>query len=168
VGVAKGTFYYYFKTKEDVLDALIERRIAEGVKEAEKIAASALPVMQKLLSIILAQKPQNQIEEDFASVLHEKDNSKLHQKSITQYILRLGPCIGKVIKEGVDSGVFSTPFPDESAEILLSAALVLFDDDFFKWTIQEKAAKTAPFLFVMERTLGAKPGSFLELAKIFA
>ena len=84
VNIAKGTFYYYFKSKEDVLDALVERRINMGVKMAEEIIVSPLPPMQKLLAIIMAQKPQNQIQEDFKAVLHEKDNSKMHQKTIAQ------------------------------------------------------------------------------------
>ncbi|MDR1212296.1 MAG: TetR/AcrR family transcriptional regulator [Spirochaetaceae bacterium] len=167
VKIAKGTFYYYFKSKEEVLDALIERRISEGVQKAEEIAASPLPPVEKLLAVIMAQQPQNQTQEDFNAVLHEKDNAKMHQKSLTQYILRLSPCIGKVVQEGVELGSFSTPFPNESAEILLCAALVLFDDAYFQWTNEETAARTAAFLVVMERALGAKAGSFSGLAKVF-
>ena len=168
VKIAKGTFYYYFKSKEDVLDALIEKRISEGVAKAEEIAASSFSPVQKLLAIMMAQKPQNQIQEDFTAVLHEKDNAKMHQKSLTQYILRLSPCLGKVVTEGIEAGIFSTPFPNESAEIILSAGLVLFDDDYFQWTKEEAAARTAAFLTVMERTVGAKAGSFSEFAKVFA
>ncbi|MCL2318498.1 MAG: TetR/AcrR family transcriptional regulator, partial [Treponema sp.] len=36
VNIAKGTFYYYFKSKEDVLDALVERRIRIGLEKAEE------------------------------------------------------------------------------------------------------------------------------------
>ena len=167
VKIAKGTFYYYFKSKEEVLDALIDRRISEGVKKAEEIIASPLPPVQKLLAIMMAQKPQNRIQEDFTSVLHEKDNSKMHQKSLTRFILRLSPCLGKVVKEGIEAGIFSTPFPQESAEILLSAGLVLFDDDYFKWTNEEKTSKIVAFLTAMERVVGAEAGSFSELAKAF-
>jgi AcrR family transcriptional regulator len=167
VKIAKGTFYYYFKSKEDVLDALIEKRVSEGVERAQGIATSSLPPVQKLLAIMMAQKPQNQIQEDFNSVLHEKDNAKMHQKSLTQCVLRLSPCLGKVVKEGIEAGIFSTPFPNESAEIILSAALVLFDDDCFQWTKEEAAVKAAAFLTVIERTVGAKAGSFSEFAKVF-
>jgi AcrR family transcriptional regulator len=167
VKIAKGTFYYYFKSKEDVLDALIERRISEGMQKAEEIAASAIPPVQKLFEIIMAQKPQNQVQEDFNAVLHEKDNAKMHQKSLTRYILRLGPCLGKVIQEGIALRSFSTPFPNENAEILLCAALVLFDDAYFRWTNEEMKAKSAAFLTAMERILGAKAGSFSGFAKLF-
>jgi len=167
VKIAKGTFYYYFKSKEDVLDALIDRRISEGVEKAQEIIASPLPPAQKILAIMMAQKPQNQVQEDFTSVLHEKDNAKMHQKSLTRYVLRLSPCLGKVVSEGIEAGIFSTPFPDESAEILLIAGLVLFDDDYFRWTKEEAAARVAAFLTVMERAVGAKDRSFSDFAKAF-
>jgi AcrR family transcriptional regulator len=167
VNIAKGTFYYYFKSKENVLDAIIDKRINEGVKRAEKIAASPLSPVDKFLAIIMAQKPQNNMQKDFNAVLHEKDNSKMHQKSITQYVIRLSPCLCQVVEEGIQSGLFSTPYPNESIQILLSAALVLFDDDFFQWTKKEKKAKTAAFLISIERTLGAQPGTFSTLTKVF-
>ena len=167
VNIAKGTFYYYFKSKEDVLDALVERRIGVGVEKAREIIASPMPPVQKLLAIIMAQKPQNQLQEDFKAVLHERDNSKMHQKTIVKCILQLGPSLAETIKEGNETGVFNTPFPLESAEILLAAALLLFDDDFFHWTNEEMAVKTAAFLTAMERTLGAAAGTFSEFVKAF-
>ncbi|MCL2472104.1 MAG: TetR/AcrR family transcriptional regulator [Treponema sp.] len=167
VNIAKGTFYYHFKSKEDVLDALIDRRIREGVKKAEEIILSHLPPGKKLLAIIMAQKPRNETQEVFNSVLHETDNAKMHQKALTQSVLNFGLCLARVIEEGIGLGIFNTPFPRESAEILLAAALVLFDTDFFLWTKKEKAAKIAAFLTAMERTLGAKPGSFSEFEKAF-
>jgi hypothetical protein len=91
----------------------------------------------------------------------------MHQKSLTRYVLRLGPCLGKVIQEGMETGCFSTPFPNESAEILLCAALTLFDDAYFRWTKEETAARSAAFLAAMERVLGAGAGSFAEFARAF-
>lgn len=167
-GIAKGTFYYYFKSKEEVLDALIDKRVTEGVKKAEEIAASALPVMVKFISAVMAQKPQNKIQKEFNARLHETDNSKIHLKSLTQYILRLSPCLGKLVEEGNKSGLFSAQFPKESAEILLSAAIVLFDDDFFQWTKKETKAKIAAFLMAAERILGARPGTFSEFGRVFS
>jgi AcrR family transcriptional regulator len=167
VNIAKGTFYYYFKSKEDVLDAIIDKRINAGVKRAEKIAASPLSPVDKFIAIIMAQKPRNNVQKNFNAVLHEKDNSKMHQKSITQYVLRLSPCLCQVVGEGIQSGLFSTPYPAESIQILLSSALVLFDDDYFQWTKKELKATSGAFLVTVERTLGAQPGTFSALAKVF-
>lgn len=36
IGIAKGTFYHYFKSKEEVLDAIIERIIQADVAKAQR------------------------------------------------------------------------------------------------------------------------------------
>ena len=168
VNIAKGTFYYHFKSKEEVLDALIEMRIKTGVTQAEKIIASPLPPVQKILAIIMAQKPQDKTQKDFNSVLHEKDNSKMHEKSIVQSVIHLSPYLAKVIKEGIEAGIFFTLYPLESVEIVLTSAMILFDDDFFKWSKKEKKIKIKAFLTVIERVFGAKAGSFSEFTKAFS
>ncbi|WP_312609309.1 TetR/AcrR family transcriptional regulator, partial [Mammaliicoccus sciuri] len=38
VGIAKGTFYYYFASKEEVMDAIIDRIIKEDIIVAKRIA----------------------------------------------------------------------------------------------------------------------------------
>ena len=139
-----------------------------GVEKAEGIIAAPLPPVQKLLAIMMAQKPQDRLHESLIFVLHEHDNSKMHEKSIIQSVSHLSPCIAKVLKEGIEAGIFNTPFPLESAEILLAATMVLFDDGFFKWTEKEKAIKTAAFLTVIERTVGAEAGSFSVFARAFS
>jgi len=167
VKIAKGTFYYHFKSKEEVLDAIIERHINIGVFKAKEIIASNLSPLHKFLAIIMAQKPEDNSHDGLISVLHEKDNSKMHVKSLTQTVLHLSPCIAQVIKEGIDAGLYKTPFPLESAQILLTASIVLFDDDFFQWTDDEKTIKISAFLDIIERTLSAKPESFAEFKKAF-
>jgi len=38
VGIAKGTFYYYFKSKEDILDALVDETVSQVCADYKKIA----------------------------------------------------------------------------------------------------------------------------------
>jgi AcrR family transcriptional regulator len=169
VNIAKGTFYYYFKSKEDVLDAIVDRRISSGAAAALEIAKnSTLPVHQKILAVIMAQKPQSQTQEAFTGVLHESGNAKFHQKVLTETVLRLGPVLQSLIEEGIQQGLFSTPYPGESVELLLASALVIFDDDYFHWTKAEIASRIPAFLEAMERLLGAEPGSFSLMAAVFS
>jgi AcrR family transcriptional regulator len=169
VNIAKGTFYYYFKSKEAVLDAIVERRISRGIEAAWKIAQQAGPsVYEKFLGVIMAQKPQSHIQASFTNVLHESGNAKLHQKVLSETVVRLSPVLRALVEEGIQQGVFSTPYPKESAELLLTSGLVIFDDDFFQWTETETASHISAFLEAMERILGAKPGSFSFMSAAFS
>jgi AcrR family transcriptional regulator len=168
VNIAKGTFYYYFKSKEDALDAIVERRISYGIAEAEEIVKKQGPsVYEKFLAVIMAQKPRSQIQEAFNSVLHESGNVKFHQKVLTETVLRLSPILQSLVEEGIQQGLFSTSYARESVELLLASALVVFDDGFFHWTEAEIASRIPAFLEAMERILGAKPGAFSYMASAF-
>ena len=42
-GIARGTIYYHFKSKEDILDALIDRRNTEFLTAARQGSCQSLP-----------------------------------------------------------------------------------------------------------------------------
>ena len=166
--IAKGTFYYYFKSKEEVLDAIIRRRIDTGLEKAKAIASDPqLSLVQKITLAIMAQQAQNPVEEEFLPVLHEQGNALFHQKVLTDCVTRLSSVLSAIVEEGIEKGVFSTAYPKESVEILLTSGLVIFDDAYFPWSKAEQAERIPAFLAAMERILGAKEGSFAEFAKAF-
>ncbi|MDR0851125.1 MAG: TetR/AcrR family transcriptional regulator [Clostridiales Family XIII bacterium] len=168
VKIGKGTFYYYFKSKEEVLDAIISRRGDEGIAAAEKIAATpALTAQEKLLKVILAQKPDTESRKQLIEVLHEVNNTQMHQKILVDMTLRLSPILAGVALQGIQEGVFDTPFPLESVELLLVSAQTIFDDANFRWTQEEMATRVKAFLCAMERVLGAKAGSLSAMAQVF-
>jgi AcrR family transcriptional regulator len=49
IGVAQGTFYYYFKSKEEILEALISRQMSKVLSEMETVvSAPDIPPSRKL------------------------------------------------------------------------------------------------------------------------
>jgi len=168
VHIAKGTFYYYFKSKEDVLDGIVKRQIDAGVKKALAIAADTrLSIEEKLLAVILAQKLKEPISDEILPAIHEPVNALLHQKIITEYVLRLSPILTAIVQEGIVQNIFSTPYPQETTEILLTAGLVIFDAAYFQWTGEEQMQRVSAFICAMERLTGAKPGSLVQLSRMF-
>lgn len=48
IGIARGTLYYHFKSKEDILDAMIERMSRQLIKKAADIFNQKdIPVLQR-------------------------------------------------------------------------------------------------------------------------
>src|SRR5690625_6835184 len=73
---------------------------------------------------------QNQHElrkEEMIEELHVVGNAEMHQKSLTETILKLTPILTDVIEQGISEGVFATPYPKETIEILLVSASFILD-----------------------------------------
>ncbi|NUU62015.1 TetR/AcrR family transcriptional regulator [Paenibacillus agri] len=169
IGIAKGTFYYYFKSKEEVMDAVVMRFIEAGVTSAKQIAGNPdLTVHEKLLSIIMAQKPDETLKEHMIEQFHQPDNAQIHQKSLAQTILHLTPVLTEVIEQGIREKLFHTPYPKESVEFLLTTSEFLFDEGIFHWQPEEITQKIGAFIYIMETMLGADKGSFSYVAQMFA
>jgi AcrR family transcriptional regulator len=168
IGIAKGTFYYHFKSKSEVLDAVIKRRGDRNVQSAKGIAASSeMNAVEKLLSIMVSQKPESEHQEKLVAALENRENSRMFVRSLTDIVARLAPILGEVIAQGVAEGVFSTPYPKESAEIMLAAAHALFDNPDLRLPQEEARQRAAAFLAAAERVCGASPGALSEMAQLF-
>jgi AcrR family transcriptional regulator len=167
-GIAKGTFYYHFKSKEEVLDGIIRRRGDANIQAAKDAAASErLSAPEKLLKIMLTQKPGDERQEKLISALEAAENSRMFVKSLTDIIQRLVPIVGEIIKQGVTEGAFSTSYPKESAEILLAAAHALFDNPYLYRENEDSRRMAIAFLTAAERILGANPGALSGMAILF-
>lgn len=162
VGIAKGTFYYYFKSKEEVMDAIIMRIVEADAAAARRIAADpGIPVLAKLLQILMAQSAASgSNKERMIEQFHQLENAEMHQKSLVQSILHLGPVLGDVAEQGVREGLFRTEYPRETVELLLASAQVLFDEGLFRWQPEEVQRRAAAFVRMIEQSLVAERGSF--------
>lgn len=168
IGIAKGTFYYYFKSKEEVMDAVVMRYIDAGVDAARQIAADPkLSVHEKLLQIIMAQKPDTERKGQMIEQFHQAENAQLHQKSLTETILKLTPVLTEVIEQGIQERLFHCPYPQATMEFLLIASQFMFDEGIFEWQPEEIIEKIQAFIYIMETTLGAEKGSFDYVTQMF-
>ncbi|MEN3130759.1 TetR family transcriptional regulator [Bacillus cereus] len=162
IGIAKGTFYHYFKSKEEVMDEIIMRIIKEDVTKAKRIVSNPdIPVLDKLFKILMEQSPKSgDVKEKMIQQFHQPNNAEMHQKSLVQSIIHLSPVLTEVLEQGIEEGIFSTPYPQETIELLLSSAQVIFDDGLFQWKPEEMMRRAKAYIKMMEVSVGAKEGSF--------
>lgn len=168
VGIAKGTFYYHFQSKEEVMEAIVLRFIDAGVRGAKAIASDPhLKAHEKIFQILLAQKPETgQNKEQMLEQLHQVNNAEMHQRSLVESILQLTPVLTEVIEQGIAEGSLHTPHPKETVEFLLVSAQFLFDEGIFNWEPHELMQKAVAFTYILETTLGATKGSFAYMLEI--
>ncbi|RST60297.1 TetR/AcrR family transcriptional regulator [Siminovitchia terrae] len=168
VGIAKGTFYYYFQSKEEVMDAIVMRFIDKGVEAAKAVAADPnLKAPEKLFQIIVGQRADDGQKGQMIEELHQVNNAEMHQKSLVETILQLTPVLTEVIEQGIEEGVFKTPFPKETVEFLLASSQFLLDEGIFQWEHQEIMQKATALTHIIETTLGAEKGSFAYILGMY-
>ncbi len=162
IGIAKGTFYHYFKSKEKVMDEIIMRIIKDDVAKAKVIVSNPnIPVLEKLFRVLIEQSPKSgDVKDKMIEQFHQPNNAEMHQKSLVQSIIHLSPVLTEVLEQGIEEGIFSTSYPQETMELLLSSAQVIFDDGLFQWKPEEMMRRAKAYIKMMEVSVGAKEGSF--------
>lgn len=171
VGIARGTLYHHFKSKEDIMDALIERLSAHMLCAAQEIAADkTLSVFERIIDVVLSLNiSESNSGEKMIEHMHRPQNALMHQKSQKIIIAGVTPILTEILREGIDQGLFDTPFPYECMEMMMTYANVVFDgDDTVEMTVESRASRIEAFIFNVERLLGAKSGSFApSMVRIF-
>ncbi|HEV8190045.1 MAG TPA: TetR/AcrR family transcriptional regulator [Ktedonobacterales bacterium] len=173
--ISRGAFYHYFESKQALLMALVERIAEQGEQLIIPIAADReLPAQDKLLrffAMVDQLKRENlKLLFAFLRVWYSDENALFRQKLYLTRIKRLTPWLAQIIEEGVAQGVFTTPYPDHAARMIISLLedlsyamidLLLVEDgnplDFPRMTQMGEATADA-----LERVLGMKPGSLRQ------
>lgn len=164
-GIGKGSIYYYFKSKEEIFDALVEReynKIIEGCRAI--IDNSKLNAVEKLALLIQSYR-SSMVDSSIDEYLHQQQNAAIHQKSLAKILSSLKPLVAGIIKQGIDEKLFQCSIPEETAEIILSVYCFLFDPGIFFWTPEQVTLKLTALSDLLEHGLMAPKGSFQFLCR---
>lgn len=120
-GVAKGTFYLYFESKEDALGAVAERLVDGLLDTAEAVVAEASTPMEELGSFlgVLGSFDTSPDVLDLVEVLHRPENRLLHDRLEERMIPRLVPLMEGIVERGRAGGVFRVTDPRAAAWFIL-------------------------------------------------
>jgi len=124
VGVSKGTFYHYFKSKEDLLDALAERVARPGLERLHLIVENRhIGALEKINRYFAGSRDPKEKSEEIAKtvlrVMYEDENILLRHKARVRSMELVVPELGKIIAQGIQEGIFNVPYPERTAEMIL-------------------------------------------------
>jgi AcrR family transcriptional regulator len=161
LGMSKGAIFHHFKSKEDVMTAVIGRMTEELTQRTTEMAEDmSLGAHEKMRRIIAAINLTGSPDEAMVCELHKRSNALMHQTSIAEIVRRLSPILAKVVEQGIAEGIYNTPRPLETMEFLLASNQFYLDISVFHWTKDELAVRAANFVRIMELSLGAAEGAF--------
>lgn len=168
VDIAKGTFYYYFTSKEEVLEAIILDIVEEGVRKAEKILKDkSIPLVNRMMMAIMAQAPEFEGSDEIKEEIHKVENTKLEQLYLRAMLKRMTPVLQEPVLEGIERDIFHMEYPTECIESILLLGHMMFDCDVFEWKMEDYPRKIQAFLCNAERMLGTKEGELKVLLQMF-
>lgn len=151
-GIAKGTYYYHFESKEQTLEEVIGMMIDEETEAAKQMIEADLPVQQKIVGIITSVRP-TQEEHPIEGALMQPDNIVMHNKIRKKLVQNIVPILTEVVEQGMREGIFHCDNIPERVRMLLIVSNEVFDEgDFTTRDIDV-------FIDMTEKILGAKQGT---------
>ena len=165
IGIARGTLYYHFKSKEDILDAMIERLTNQMLEKAAVIALDeSIPVLQRLTRTMLSLNIDNELGDMVMEQVHRPQNALMHQKLENMLLGRVNKLITKIAEDGIKQGIMHTDYPAEAVEMIMTYSYTAFDS-MVHYSEEEEQRKRMGFIYHVERVFGMESGALQEAVK---
>lgn len=171
-GIGKGSIYYYFPSKDAIVDALIERSYEQPLQTAKHLAeqteVSSFTRMAMLFQACqnssTAFLNQNNRSSETVSV---QEQAFLHQKYLKYLIAELKPELTEIISQGISCGEIHFDYPAALAEISLIVIAVKLDNSLVPSTAEEIEETLKGLISLLERGTDVPAGTlgYLTLMK---
>ncbi len=166
LGIAKGTIYHYFPSKEALLEAVVENIVDTTIELMQtRVHATKGDVLKKLQVLIEAGNAAVG-DASILESLHRPGNEAMHTRLLAATLRKQAPLYAQLILQGCKDGIFHISYPLECAEFILSAVQFLTDRGIYPWAKHDLERRADAFPKLIEQQLKAPPGSFQFLGKL--
>lgn len=172
--ISKGAFYHYFDSKVDVLEAVVERMATEQVEPIflAIVQDPNIPALEKLhryFDMSTRWKTSKKaLVTELVKIWYSDENALARQKMLARTVEHMGPFFTEIIKQGVREGVFTTPYPEVTAQVIVnliydlayaSGQMFIAEDVKESDNLRQIETIYEAYSDVLERVLGAPKGS---------
>ena len=167
--IARGTLYYHFESKEAIMDAIIERLLNQFLENIEKLMTNdSLSQAEKFMGFFASiNLTQLTGDEEIVDYFNQPQNALFHEKSNRLLIKKLSPVLAQIISEGMESGLFDTPYPAETAELILVGITGFVDSKDSPVEENQTNRRMESFLYNAARMLGMSQSGLDGFKKLF-
>jgi len=162
LNIAQGTVYYYFRSKEEILEAVVGKSITvleqnviqlvqdDGIDEATRLNAAINGILE-----FVSQRS------DFIDFLHQDINAVMHAKLEKATVERIVPILSELVAKGNSRGRFNIENPTETVEFLSTALVYIFHQPDINTDQQRREKLCRSLETILNRVMGVKNYSFL-------
>jgi AcrR family transcriptional regulator len=161
VDIAQGTFYYYFKSKDEILTAVMDRYVERYMKLVKSIMDDGhMNALQKVQHIINALFSMSDQKRKFSQYLNPEEKVARHERFHGYFETALSPVVTKIVKQGIEEGYFEVEYPEETSELIVLIVGHLNRNVRHIENKKKRAVKAKAACDLIEKALNAPKGSF--------
>lgn len=161
-GIGKGSIYYYFPSKDAILEALVERSYEKPLQTAKSLAGRT-EISPFIRMAMIFEACRNSSSEFIKSENNKnsgtQEKSFLHQKYINHIITELKPVLAEIIRQGIKAGQICFSDPDALAEIVLIVLTVKMDNTLVPSSKEDIENTISALVSLLEKGTDNPPGS---------
>lgn len=161
-GIGKGSIYYYFPSKDAILEALVERNYEQPLITAKSLSSqNDIPPFTRMAMIFQACRNAGDeyMKAGRRSALGGPEKALLHQKYMNHLVSELKPALAEIIRQGIQSGEIHFDNADALAEIVLIVLTVKIDNTIVPSEKEEIDNTIRGLITLLEKGTENPPGS---------
>lgn len=154
-GIGKGSIYYYFPSKDAILEALVERNYEKPLKTAKQLATqteiSPFTRMAMIFQACRNSREEFQKKDSGGKAESAQAETFLHHQYLKHLISELKPTLTQIIQQGIDSGEIHFDYPAALAEIVLIVLSIKLDNTLVPSTPEEIGETIRGLIVLLEK-----------------
>lgn len=167
-GIGKGSIYYYFSSKDEILNALIKRTYADALELAKDLVQhTELSIYSRLAQItnacvtaISEFLKRSAVTQGKKSTSEQFDSAYIHQQFMKYSIIDFKDIFAEIIQQEIDKGTLQFDSASEIAEIVLIVLTVKIDNTLSPSSDEETVKTLQTLITLLERGTGHSEGAF--------
>ena len=161
-GIGKGSVYYYFPSKDAILEALVERNYEKPLTTAKSLSSQTeIPPSTRMAMIFQASRNASTeyLKSGEKSGVGAPEKALLHQKYMNHLISEFKPVLAEIIQQAIEAGEIHFDKPEVLAEIVLIVLTVKMDNTIIPSTKENIEETIEGLVALLEKGTDNPPGS---------
>lgn len=169
-GIGKGSIYYYFPSKDAMLEALVTRNYEKPLETAKNLSQQT-DVSPFTRMAMIFQACKNSREQFYANNSEDSsadapEKALIHQKYMKYLISELKPVLTEIIEQGIECGDIKFESPAALAEIVLIVLSTKLDNTLVPSAPEEITETIRALIVLLEKGTENPAGSLNFLTSL--